>query len=176
MATPGDQKCLLPICSKSGQLNTFKLQAVNKLIECAVEHRDCEIRDKLQGVLDSHGKQASVELHKSCYCSYTSKDHIKKLVSRKKKAIQADITEAPTARVTRSRVSYFELKKHCIFCAKVCEPINSKHPDRWDKAVQCEKRGIKDAAPFKDAVLQYCGDRNNEWVERLLSVVMVCMI
>ncbi len=23
--------------------------------------------------------------------------------------------------------------------------------------------GIKDAAPFKDAVLQYCGDRNDEW-------------
>ena len=43
MATPGDQKCLLPTCSKSGQLNTFKLQAVNKLIECAVERHDCEI-------------------------------------------------------------------------------------------------------------------------------------
>ena len=25
MATPGDLKCLLPTCSKSGQLNTFKL-------------------------------------------------------------------------------------------------------------------------------------------------------
>ena len=47
-------------------------QAVNKLIECAVERHDCEIRDKLQGILDSHGEQASVELHKSCYCLYTS--------------------------------------------------------------------------------------------------------
>ena len=27
-----------------------KLQAVNKLIECAVERHDCEIRDKLQAV------------------------------------------------------------------------------------------------------------------------------
>ena len=79
MATPADQKCLLPTCSKSGQLNTFKLQAVKKLIECAVERHDCEILDKLQGVLDYHGEQASVELHKSCYCSCTSKDHIKKL-------------------------------------------------------------------------------------------------
>ena len=78
MATPGDQKCLLPTCSKSEQLNTFKLQAVNKLIESAVERHDCEIRDKLQGVLDSHGEQASVELHRSCYSLYTSKDHIKK--------------------------------------------------------------------------------------------------
>ncbi len=48
MATPADQKCLLPTCSKSGQLNTFKLQAVKKLIECAVEcaveRQDCEIQ------------------------------------------------------------------------------------------------------------------------------------
>ena len=84
-------------------------------------------------------------------------------MSRKRKAIQADITEAPTARVRRSQVSDFEFKKHCLFCAKVCEPINFKHPDRWDKVVQCERRGIKDAAPFKDAVLQYCGDRSDEW-------------
>ena len=64
MATPGDQKSLLPTCSKSGQLNTFKLQAVKKPIECAVGRHDCEIHDKLQHVLDSHGEQASVELHK----------------------------------------------------------------------------------------------------------------
>ena len=38
-----DQKCLLPTGSKSGKLNTLKQQAVNKLIECAVERHDCEI-------------------------------------------------------------------------------------------------------------------------------------
>jgi len=41
--------------------------------------------------------------------------------------------------------------------------INSKHPDRWDKGLHCERRGIKDTAPFKDAVLQYCSDQNDEW-------------
>ena len=41
------QKCLLPTCNKSGKLNTFKLQAVKKPIECAVERHDYEIRDKL---------------------------------------------------------------------------------------------------------------------------------
>ena len=83
----------------------------------------------------------------------------------KRKAIQADITEAPTARVRRSQVSYFELKKHSLFCAKVCEPINSKHTDRWDKVVQCEKRGIN------IVVIETMSA-----IERLLSVVMVSMI
>ena len=93
---------------------------MNKLIECAVEHGDHELHDKL-------------------------------LESRKRKALEADITEAPTARVKRSQEGDFQLKNHCLFCAKVCEPINPKHPDMW------ERRGIKDAAHFKDAVLQYCG-------------------
>jgi len=94
MAILSDQKCLLPTCTKSGKLNNFKLQAMNKLIECAVGRHDCEISDKLQGVLDSHGELVYVELH--------IKDHIKKPVSRKRKAIQADIPEAPTDRVRRS--------------------------------------------------------------------------
>jgi len=100
MATFGDQKCFLPICSKSGQFSTFKQKVVKKLIECAVERGDHKLHDKLQSILISHGEQTSVELHKNCYCSYTSKDHIKKLVSRKRKALEADITEAPTARIT----------------------------------------------------------------------------
>jgi len=102
-------------------------QAVKKLIECAVKHGDHELHDKLQSILDS---RASIELHKNCYCSYTSKDHIKKLASRKRKASEANITEAPTARVRRSQVGDFQFKNHCLFCVKVCEPINPKHPDR----------------------------------------------
>ena len=41
--------------------------------------------------------------------------------------------------------------------------VNNKHPNRWDKVVQCERKGIKDAQPFKAAVLQYCNDRNDIW-------------
>jgi len=47
----------------------------------AVERQDCEICNKLQGVFDSHGELAYVELHKNCYYSYTSKDDIKNPVS-----------------------------------------------------------------------------------------------
>ncbi len=106
MATFNEGKCLLPTCSKSGRLTIFKLQAVKKLIECAVERHDLEIRDKMQDIL------ASVQLHKNCYCSYTSKDHIKNLASMKRKATPAPvITEPPIARVRRSQVSEFDFKK-----------------------------------------------------------------
>ena len=65
-------RCILSNCSSSGSLKTFKLQAVKRLIECAVERGDDEIHDKLQTMLNSQGEQASIQVHKSCYCSYTS--------------------------------------------------------------------------------------------------------
>ena len=89
----------------------FKVQAIKKLIECAIARYDDETRTKVQAVLDSQGEQASVELHKSCYCSFTSKDHIKKLVARKRKAGSIDLDEAPTPRVRRSQVKEFDFKK-----------------------------------------------------------------
>lgn len=57
----------------------------------------------------------------------------------------------------------FDFKKHCLFCGKTCEPLNPEHPDRWDRVVQCERKGIKGALPFKQVVLQCCDDRNYTW-------------
>ena len=127
-------------------------------------------------ILDSQGEQASVKLHKNCYCSFISKEHIKRLLARKRKAGSMDLEEAPIPRVRRSQVKEFDLKKQCLFCTLACEPVNNKHPDRWDKVVQCERRGVKDAPPFKAVILQYVMIVMMHGVEKLLCVVMVYMI
>ena len=49
------------------------------------------------------------------------------------------------------------------FCANVCEQIAPKHPERMNRVIQSERRGMKNAPPFKDIVLQHCGDRNYSW-------------
>ena len=46
-----DERCLLPTCNRSGPLNTFKVQAVKKLIECATERHDDETGNKMQAWL-----------------------------------------------------------------------------------------------------------------------------
>ena len=120
-------------------LDHSKSSTVKKLIECAIERQDDEAREKIQAILESQGDQVSLQLHKNCYCSYTSKYHNRKLESRKRKADSIDVNEAPPARVRRSQVKEFDFKKHCLFCAKACEHINPKHPDRWDKVIQCER-------------------------------------
>ena len=156
-------ECLLPKCKKSGPLQQFKLRGVKKLLDCAVERNDDDIRNKIQTILDSQGEDASVELHKSCYCSFTSKDHVNKLVSKKRVDHSTDSDEPPIARTRLSQVTQFDFKKQCLFCSENCKPIDLKHPDRWDRVVQCERLGIFDAAPFKGVVLNYCNSRNDEW-------------
>ena len=114
-AAIGDEKCLLPTCSKSGPLTTFKLPAVKKLIDCATERQDDETRRRMQSILDSKGEQASVELHKNCYCSFTSKNNVQRCVARKRKAGLRDNDEAPVPRIRRSQVIEFDFKEQCLF-------------------------------------------------------------
>ena len=102
-----DRKCFLPTCSKSGQLKTFKLQAVKKLIECAKERYDDETRNRLQAILESEADKASVEIHKNSYCSFTSKNHVNKLVAKKRKESSIDSDDPPVARIRRSQVKTF---------------------------------------------------------------------
>ena len=81
----------------------------------------------------------------------------------KRKAKSASSDEPPTVRIRRSQVEEFDFKKQCLFCAKVCEPVNPKHPNRCDRVVQCERKGIEGAPPFKQVVLQCCDSRNDSW-------------
>ena len=69
------------------------------------------MRSKMQVVLDSQGEHASVQFHKNCYCIFTSKDHIRREVAKKRKRGLVDGDEAPVARVRRSQVIAFDFKK-----------------------------------------------------------------
>ena len=164
-AASNERKCLLPTCSRSGSLQLFKLRGVVRLIECATERQDDATRNRIQAILDAEGEQASVQIHKLCYCSYTSKHHVTKLTAKKRKDDPTgdDVDLPPAARLRRSQVQNFDFREQCLFCAEVCKPVDPKHPNRWDKVVQCEVRGVTDASPFKDAVLCNCANRNDEW-------------
>ena len=68
------KKNFLPICSKSGQLSTFKQKAVKKLIECAVECGDHELHDKLQSILDPQHQLNSIRTVLFIYIKGSNKE------------------------------------------------------------------------------------------------------
>ncbi len=159
----GKRQCVLPNCSRSGPLTVFKICGILKLIACAIELHDDETRQSMQSILDSEEDNASVELHKGCYCSFTSKNHVENLRRKKKLQGSEESDDTPASRTRRSQVSQFDFKKHCLFCAQICNPLDPKHPDRWDRVLQCERKGAALAAPFKDTVLKLCDRRHDQW-------------
>ena len=117
MATP-NRKCSLSTCSNSGPLQTYKKQGILKLIECAFQRKDDEMQTGMQEVLDLHGEQSSIEMHTNCYCSYTSKEHIKRYLRKKRKEGSVDSDDAPATRMRRSQVTDFDFRTQCLFCCK----------------------------------------------------------
>ena len=85
--------------------------------------------NRMHTILDSQGDEASVELHKNCYCSFTSKCHVQKLMQKKRDGSN-DSDEPPVARIRRSQVIKIWVKKQGLFCADVCLSVDLKHPDR----------------------------------------------
>ena len=75
--------------------------------------KDYEMRTRMQAILDSQGDQATFEMHKSCYSTYTSKDHIH--LCKKRKDGSPDTDDVPAARIRRSQVTDFDFKAQCLF-------------------------------------------------------------
>ena len=158
-----DTECLIPQCSASGKLETFKMGGVKRLIMSASKRRDDEMQHRLETLCQSQPDKAMVKAHKTCYCTYNSDFHIKRLLDRKRKSISTGEDSSPAPRMRRSQTKEFDFKSHCLFCCEICQPIDPKNPGRWDKVVQCERRGIKDPTPFKSSILEFCSDRNDMW-------------
>ncbi len=72
----------------------------------------------------------AVTLHKSCYCSYTSKHIIQKHTAHKRKAESNLVEEQPSSRIRRSQVDRFDFMSQCLFCGHLCQSMNTKHPER----------------------------------------------
>ena len=72
------------MCHGSGENKKFTERGIQKLILCASTRGDTEIQAKLQGILDRDG-DASIECHKGCYCTYTSKEKIERFKKAQKR-------------------------------------------------------------------------------------------
>ena len=120
--------CMIRLCNVNGSHQTFRVQGINKLIQCSKERGDI-IHIELQTILDSQGELASVECHKTCYCTYTSNNNVTKHIARKQKqGFSVSESEPQTTRVRRSELPTFQFNKHCLICGSACLPKDPKHP------------------------------------------------
>ena len=78
----------------------------------------------------------------------------------------------PTKR-TWSDIKQFEFRENCLFCSERCALIpDPRHPDRWRKAVLCRTADRPGRQSFKEAILEACGSRKDEWARQVEVRIM----
>lgn len=157
---------MIPNCGTYGcNKQVFKRKAIEKLITLAGERQHNTFLSQIESLLNN--EDPSVELHKGCYCAYTSKKY-----KRKTEDGQVHVDEPPTVRVRRSQTladgCFFDFRKHCLFCNEKCIPLDPRHPDRWDKVRQCQTKERPGMMTFRDSIVKIAEERNDELGRRVL--------
>ena len=136
------------------------------LVKYATEWHDHETLTKKQNILAPQGANTSERVHQGCYCSFTSTDHIQKALSVMKDQLPESSDDS----------EWVSFKKKCLVCAASHVPVNPKHPDRWDRILQCKRKGVKVLDLSKMLYYSTVKIKSMCGVGKLLCTVMVYMI
>lgn len=110
----------------------------------------------------------SIECHRNCVSTYTSKFHIKRHLLKADDQTQSTSSTPPVKRACRSTLSAFQFQTHCLFCGELCQlETDPRHPDRWRKVSKCSTAGQGDEHDFKQAVIDVCARRNDDRAEQV---------
>ena len=110
-------------CSKSENLIVSGERRIQSIIAASKARGDnLHVHYNLKSALQADSG-LTIHCHKSCVSSYTSKDHISRLL--KKRGIQKRSSSEPPSR--RRRSSEFDFKQHCFICGSLCRPRDKKN-------------------------------------------------
>ena len=79
-----NQTCLFLICKGKGEYKIFKSRGIEILIQHSKTKAD-GFHIQLESLLNESGEDVSINVHKSCYSTYTSKEKLTKHLTFKKK-------------------------------------------------------------------------------------------
>ena len=156
-------------CNIQGRGRTIESEGIKTLVKSAELRKDHDFVSFLQALLSEKGDEAALEMHKTCYCSYTSTNNIEHYLIGKRKIDEPDLRNV---RVRRSQVVPFDYRTLCLFCTSECKPIDPRNPTRWREVKYCERKGVekdKNLVDFKQSVLNLCdkrGDCESDDVQR----------
>ena len=151
----GNLSCILTtVCSKNGPVKSLTSTAIETLLKSAEEQGDEEVRLRIT----ENSQSGSINVHQSCYCTYTSSEKIARLKKRKSEADDSVASPPKTRNKTQSfrgpdLSSSFDFKKSCIFCGKECLPKDPTNPKRWDRVIKCMSIERLGAPTFQNVLL-----------------------
>ena len=145
---------------QNGSSNYLLIQERVRSIIAASKQRG----DKLHTDLDleirlENNPELTVQCHKSCVSSYTSKVHI--LRSLRKLNIHNQESTESLPLPSRYRSTLFDFRLQCLICGEVCLPIDPKNPSRWMVVVKCRTAYRPGRKTFKEVLLEKCEERGD---------------
>ena len=143
-------KCFFNCTNDSHNLITCGVKRIETIKECSAKRGD-GMFDLLTGV-------ESIKCHKCCVSTYTSKNHLKRFLSKRKYGNAGSDSEKtiPSKHSRRSSTSHFNFKDHCFICGEICLNLDCRHPDRCRRVIQCQS-----ACCFKQNILNICNGRKD---------------
>ena len=154
---------LMGSCSepKSQVLTNAGRDRIQSIISASIKRGDTLPTDLEFNIREN--SDFTVQCHRSCVSSYTSKHKIGRALQKQQKSP----SEQPPAKRTRRSQSQseFTFQTHCIFCGEKCaEQKDYRNPGRWRPVSRCRTIGSTDKN-FKETILQVCRDRNDQWAK-----------
>ncbi|KAG0720297.1 hypothetical protein GWK47_048802 [Chionoecetes opilio] len=162
-------ECFFKCGTSNKSLTTAGLERIKTIIESSKTRSD-DLHIDLQRPFDENN-QMTIQCHRSCVSSYTSKSHINRDLKRQEQASTKPLyAPSPSKRIKKSEASAFSFQEHSLFCGERCEAQpNPKNPSRWRKAKVCRTadRG-PDRKPYKKVILEACHKRNDRWSREVM--------
>ena len=137
-------------CEGDGKLITATVTRLINIIEKSKLRNDLLHLD-IAKLRSENGDNMRFKYHKNCVLTYTSKDHIKRALSKER---QCSSSETTVKRRRRSENHEFNWKRHCFFCDEMClvKP-DPKHPDRWCEAYESHTSERPGRPTLKNTIL-----------------------
>ena len=155
------QKCLFDwlfkCANKSEKLIESSLNRIETVIKCSKAYGD-NLYKSLERSLEED-KGFTINCHKSCVSTYTSKEHVQRHLKRVNQ--EKPSSSIPRKKTRLSSEDIFSFQRDCLFCGELCVlEKDKKNPERWKPAYLC--REVKDKS-LKQSILEMCDEREDEW-------------
>ena len=152
--------------SSNTDLSTAGPDRVRKIIQSS-KLRGEHIHENLEKNLHDN-ENYSVQCHRSCVSTYTSKSHINRRRSKDHtdSSIEA-LNMLNPKRARRSVTARFEFQKNCLICGEECSlDPDPRNPSRWKRVVRC-RTADQGKHDFKQVLLDICRQRDDDQAEQV---------
>ena len=150
------EKCLFD-CSRSGEkLIVGGPDRIRSIIQASIS--------RTYNRFTTLDPEVPVKFHKVCVSSYTSKQHINRVLSSNAAVTSCELL---VKRLCRSHILDFNFRRDCLFCGKICLQLDPRNPHWWRKYYQFRTTSRPNQSTLRESMLHMRDMRGDEMADKI---------